>query len=147
MGMGLDACPLCFYQRACVLGVTGIIFVGLLLREPSESSVAIMALPVAIAALGVGIMHCYLEYTGKLECPKGIADYGSAPQQALAAEAILVFFLLIGGRARIGAMLFAILLGAGSAWLMLNSVPKPKVPTEPYKGPPTICRVPYEEKK
>jgi len=143
IGMELDACPLCFYQRACVLGVVGILLVGLMLRELSESSAGLVALPVAVAGLGVCLMHNYLEYSHKLDCPAGIGGYGTAPQQALVAQGILVFFLLIAGRRRFAVLLMAVLLGAGSAWLMVNTVPKPKAPTEAYKEPPKICRVPY----
>ena len=147
MRMDLEPCPLCMYQRTCVLCVVGVLVVGLLLRDPAQANVGVMALAVAAVGLCVGLIHVYLEYTGKLECPAGIGGFGSAPQQALAAQAILVFFLLIAARARPVALLVALLLGGLVAWLLFITGPTPKVPTERYPAPPRICRVPYHESK
>src|SRR5438132_4407502 len=77
IGMQLKACPLCLYQRTFVMGVVGVLATGLL---TGARRVEILALPIATAALAVGVFHEYLELTGKLECPKGILNLGSAPQ-------------------------------------------------------------------
>ena len=103
----------------------------------------IFAEVLARRGLAVAGIHCYLEYIGKLECPKGIEGYGTAPQQALAAQAILVFFLLIAGRGRPLALLAGLILGGGIAYLLFIAGPKPKAPTKPYEGPHTVCRVPF----
>lgn len=143
MGMELEACPLCYYQRTCVLGVVGILAVGLMLKNQSAAALGVLALPVAVAGLGVGLMHNYLEFTGKLECPHGIGGFGTAPQQALAVQAILVVILLIAGHGRIAGLLVAVLLGGGIAWLLFATAPKPKAMSrEAYKSPPKMCRMP-----
>src|SRR5438445_131739 len=85
LGMELKACPLCLYQRACVFAAAAALGIGVLMRERGEAGVCLVALPAAVAGLGVGVFHNYLEYSGKLVCPKGIAGIGTAPQQALAA--------------------------------------------------------------
>src|SRR5262249_23080155 len=129
MGMELEAGPLCFYQRTCVMLAVGIIAAGLLVRNQSASGVAAMALPVAVAGLGICIIQNLLEYTHRIECPKGIHNIGTAPQQALAAQAILVFFLLIAARNRAAAAFAAVLIGAGIAWLLYTTSPKLPAPT------------------
>src|SRR5262249_33921021 len=62
MGMGLKACPLCFYQRTLVMGVFGVLLVGLVTGAP-RSGLCLLALPLAAAALGVAGYHVYLELT------------------------------------------------------------------------------------
>ena len=143
MGMELEACPLCFYQRTCVMAVVGILGIGLLLRDQNAAGVGAMALPVAATGLGVGIIHSVLEYTGKLECPKGIMDIGTAPQQAIVAQAILVAFLLIAARTRVLAAFIALLMGGAVAWLLFATSPKPVIPNKAYDGKMIKCRVPY----
>jgi disulfide bond formation protein DsbB len=132
MGLGLDACPFCFYQRSFAM--------------------AVLALPLAAAGLGVAVFHIRAEAMGKLECPLGILDLGSAPQQSLAALGLLTVVLLLdAGSRRIGGGWLAgaagLVLGALLAAGCIVSSPKPKVPDKPYDGPPKVCRPPYVEKK
>jgi disulfide bond formation protein DsbB len=149
LGMGLKACPLCFYQRAFALSVAAVLTVALVgrLRE----SVGLLALPLATAGLGVASFHVWLEANGRLECPPGIAGLGSAPQQSLAAF-VLLFALLLGGvrRNRDGRPLG---LWDGVAALVVGCVaavascvanpPLPSPPAKPYDQPADVCRPPY----
>src|SRR5436309_3284658 len=95
LGMHLKACPLCFYQRTFVMGVVGVLVMGLLTGARHSGYVSLLALPLAAGGVAVAGFHEYLEATGKLECPKGIADLGTAPQQSLAAFALLFLVLLV----------------------------------------------------
>ena len=102
-GMGLRACQLCFYQRSFMMAVVGVLCIGLLVRATRPGLLAALALPAAVAGLAVAGQHANLEYTGRLECPPGVHDFGewgqydlgSAPQQSLAVFGILVAFLLL----------------------------------------------------
>src|SRR4051795_13328130 len=69
LGMGLKACPLCFYQRTFMMSIVAVLGMGLL---ASVSRLGLLCLPLAVAGLGVALFHVSLETTGKLECPKGI---------------------------------------------------------------------------
>src|SRR5262245_66543427 len=89
VGMKLKACPLCFYQRTFVMGVVAVLLVGLLAGVRPASVLSLLALPLAAGGVGVAGFHVYLEQTGKLECPDGILGLGTAPQQGLAAQALL----------------------------------------------------------
>jgi disulfide bond formation protein DsbB len=95
IGMQLLACPLCFYQRSFILATFGVLGIGLLARPRGPVSVCLMALPLALAGLGVAIFHVYLEVSGKLECPPGILGLGTAPQQSLAVNVILAVLLAL----------------------------------------------------
>jgi hypothetical protein len=126
IGMGLNACPLCLYQRTFVFGVAGVLAVGLLAGGGRSGFLSLLALPLATGALTVSIFHVYLEATGKLECPAGALRIGSAPQQGLAAIALLVLLLAIdvlaAGRAMVA--LAAIVLGVLLAVGTIASAPK-----------------------
>jgi disulfide bond formation protein DsbB len=121
LGMGFKACPLCLYQRACIFATAAVLGIGVLMRERGEAGVCLAALPAAVAGLGVGVFHNYLEFSGKLVCPKGIGGIGTAPQQALVAEAIVVLFLLAGGRKRFGVGVVALMFGGVMAGLLIQS--------------------------
>ena len=152
LGMDLHPCPLCYYQRSFVMGATAVLLLGLLGGTSRLVSVAGLALPLALAGAAVAGWHVYLEATGKLECPKGILDIGSAPQQSLAALGSFALILLLatfpslqpsGGPLGVFA---GLILGAGIAYGCVVSVPPPPKRTTPY-DPPEIktCRPPYVE--
>jgi disulfide bond formation protein DsbB len=152
MGMGLDACPFCFYQRSFAMAALAVLLVGIATGMGRIVSLSALALPLAAAGLGVAIFHVRAEAMGKLECPLGILDLGSAPQQSLAALGLLTAVLLLdAGSRRIGGGWLAgaagLVLGALLAAGCIVSSPKPKVPDKPYDGPPKVCRPPYVEKK
>jgi disulfide bond formation protein DsbB len=90
VGMGLKACPLCFYQRAFVMAVAGVFLTALLSAARNSALPHVLALPAAVAGLGVAVFHVWLEVSGTLECPHGVFGLGTAPQQSLA-----IFVLLL----------------------------------------------------
>src|SRR5688572_8973653 len=81
LGLGLVACPLCFYQRTFAFALVGLLGVGLLLPDRRPGRLCVLALPLAVGGLGVAAFHTYLAVSGTLECPLGIADIGTAPAQ------------------------------------------------------------------
>jgi Disulfide bond formation protein DsbB len=148
IGMGLKACPLCFYQRTFVMAVAAVLLIGWLLRLRQEA-VCILALPLAASALGVALFHVYLEFASKLECPLGILSLGTAPQQSLVLLALL-FAALLGGALTLrrssliaAGILIGAALAAASIW---SSPPMPTAPSQPYAEPLTICRPPFVAK-
>jgi disulfide bond formation protein DsbB len=153
LAMGLKACPLCFYQRTFVMGVVGVLLIGLLAGARDSRLLGLLALPAAVGGLGVAAFHVYLEATGKLECPPGLNNIGSAPQQSLAALAILFVVLALSiaqGQGRTNAPLgfvAAVVLGGGFAYgAIVSAPPAPPAPTKAYdpeKQPLDMCRPPY----
>jgi hypothetical protein len=154
---GLKACPLCFYQRTFVFGTLGVLLIGLATRARRTGAVGVMALPLAVAGCAIAGFHVWAEYDGKLECPKGIADIGTAPQQSAAALGLITLLLLIdsfrntsGGAYGFPTILSALILGGAFAAGCIYTVP-PMVtpPSEVYEKPPDGCRPPnpYKEDK
>jgi len=155
LGMNLVACPFCYYQRTFAMCAFGVLAVGLLGGAPRGSVLCLLALPLAAGGLGVAGWHVYLEATGKLECPKGILEIGTAPQQSLVAFAILTIPLLLGAMAGYRnpaggvapartcfAIIVALVLGGASAVGCVLSTKAFKLPREAFDGAPTICRPP-----
>ena len=54
LGLGLRACPLCFYQRICVMGVAAILVVGLVAGGARPGLLSLLALPLAVGGLVLG---------------------------------------------------------------------------------------------
>jgi disulfide bond formation protein DsbB len=143
IGMGLKACPLCLYQRTFVMGVVGVLAVGFFVRELPPRTLSLLALPLATAALVTAGYHEYLEQTGALECPRGILGYGTSPQQALGAQALLVVLLLadlVGRRSLIG-LLAALILGCLLAFSAIQSA-RPAEPNYRLPVDEDMCRKP-----
>ena len=158
IGMELVGCPLCFYQRTFVMCAFGVLLVGLLSGACRGAGLSLLTLPAAVGGLGVAVFHVFLEFKGTLECPKGILDIGSAPQQSLAAFVLLLIPLVLDvlrGPREAGAerpspatALLAIVLGGLFAAGCILSAPKlPEPPKKAYDGPPKICRPPYVESR
>jgi hypothetical protein len=152
LGMGLDACALCFYQRAFVMGVAAVLLLGLLTRASRVAPLSLLALPLGAAGAGIAGFHVYLEKIGRLECPGGILGVGSAPQQSLGAFVVLAFLLVADALRRGGgpvvrfiAMLLALIVGGAIAYGCIVSVPRSPKPDRPYALPPKVCRQPYHE--
>jgi disulfide bond formation protein DsbB len=159
LGMGLEACALCFYQRAFAMGACAVLLVGVLAGDRRGASLSLLALPLAVAGLGIAGFHVNLEKNGKLECPRGIFDVGSAPQQSLAVFVMLTALLVLdvassclrpSGASESApsslALIGVCVLGGLMAWGCLRSTPPAKQPTEPYKDKtPKMCRPPYHE--
>jgi disulfide bond formation protein DsbB len=150
MGMHLKACPLCLYQRTFVMAVVGVLGIGLLAGRGSRVVLNLLALPSAVAALGVAAFHVYLEATGKLECPAGVLGIGTAPQQSLAALVVLFLLVFAGaarsggerkGAATAGAFVLGLLFAAGA---IASAPPMPAAPTKAYETPLEVCRPPFD---
>src|SRR5262245_27050363 len=147
IGMNLKACPLCFYQRTFVMGIVAVLGIGMLLARQYRGVLNLLALPLAVGGFGVAAFHVYLELTGKLECPAGVFGWGTAPQQSLAALAVLLALLGVGavrggpfGAAAAGAVVLGALLAVAS---VVSAPPPPQAPAKPYEQAPDVCRPPY----
>lgn len=151
VGMGLKACPLCFYQRTFAMSVLGVLLIGTLCGKRHWPILPVVALPLALAGVGVASFHVALEATGKLECPRGVFGLGTAPQQSLAALVVLACLLTMAvrnartwGEPMGGKTLAAVGVGAAFALACITSAPPlPAPPAKPYESPPEICRPPY----
>src|SRR5262245_8909033 len=150
LGMGLKACPLCFYQRAFVMAAAGVLAAALLAGRGFSRLAMMLAVPAAAAGFGVACWHVFLEATGRLECPAGIFGVGSAPQQALAVQALLLAALLggvlkgQGGEVGTWTVFPAALLGLAFAYGAVISTPPPTPTAEKDKDTkPDVCRPPY----
>jgi hypothetical protein len=132
--------------------VVGILVVGLFVKDAQPRTMTLLALPLSASALGVAGFHCYLEFTGFLECPAGIPvgklATGSAPQQSLAALGLLTLLLIVDQlsvKAILG-IIGALLLGGMFAFSSIRSAPPSPLPDKPYLLPDVNkdgCRRPY----
>jgi hypothetical protein len=148
LGMELKACALCFYQRAFAMSLVALLGLGLLAGVARGGRLVLLALPLALGGLGVAAFHVYLDATGKLECPKAILDLGTAPQQSLAAFAVVTLLLVVGlvsqpGMGRWLGLLAGLVLGGGLTVASLIANPAPPKPDKAYTTPLDTCRVPY----
>jgi disulfide bond formation protein DsbB len=151
-GRHIKACLLCGYQRTYILSVVAVLGLGLFLRAARPRYLSLYALPMALAAVGVSLFQNYMEFTGIVECPKGFLKLGSAPNQALVAQAILFGILLVDAlrqraeRPR-GSFLAAVVFGLGLTLASLIANPA-EVPAWDYPDKePDICRTPYHGPK
>jgi disulfide bond formation protein DsbB len=150
LGLKLKACPLCFYQRSFVMGALGVLVVGLLSGQRA-ARLSLLALPAAVGGFGVAVFHVSLVMSGRMECPAGLSGWLSAPEEALAAQTVLVVVLVVDalhGRQALGVRLAgtfgALLLGAAFAYAAAVSVPPPPpprtIPYDPEREPLDTCR-------
>lgn len=150
VGMGLQACPLCLYQRAFAFATLGVLALGLMAGLGRSAPLSLLVLPLAVGGVGVAGFHVYLEAIQFLECPRGLAALGSAPQQSLAVLTLLFLLVLLdsAGRIRFGQvreaqLIAAIGLGVVFAAASIKSAPPPKLPSKPYDEPLLGCRPAY----
>jgi disulfide bond formation protein DsbB len=148
--MGLKACPLCLYQRSFVMAALAVLTVGLVLRAVDAATACVLALPAAVAGTSVAAFHVYLESIGKLECPPGVFDLGTAPKQSLSVLALLTALLLLGsltGKSFLVKMLHtlvAVVIGVALAvGAVASAPPPPPSPTSRKDQPRDICWPPY----
>lgn len=151
-GLGLKACPLCFYQRTFVMAAFAILGLGLFVERTRPGLICLLSVPMAWAGLGVAAFHEYLVLTNVLECPKALLGIGTAPAQSLAMFVVLAAATSLGaccGRSespRQGAstLIGAVILGAVMAAACVKSSPPlppvPKQPYDPVKQPLDMCR-------
>lgn len=155
IGLGLKACPLCFYQRSFMMAAAVSLVTSLWLDGLRSPRACLATLPFAWAGLGVAVFHEYLVLSGKLECPPALFGWGDGPVQSLAVFTALTALCLGGawaGRratARQGVLTIvaAAFIGIGLAWACIASAPPlPPRPTQPYdpaKQPFDMCRPPF----
>jgi len=147
LGLGLIACPLCFYQRTFAFAVLGVLILGVFTRARESTFVHLMALLPTIAGGVVAAFHTYLEASGKLICPKGLFGIGSTAQQSLASF-VLILICLIPGLAvdvskksvSVGAAALSAVLGVAFAYGCIVSSPAPSMP--PVEKRPLMCHPP-----
>lgn len=137
IGMGLNACPLCFYQRTFIIAVVGVLGVGRLMETTRPSgSLSVLALPLAVAGGAVAVAHNWLVWSGTLVCPPGIFGLGTAPLQSLLAFVLVVALLVVGAARAQGQRLsplprVLVLVGVGVIFALLCILSSPKLP--PFK--------------
>ena len=146
IGMGLKACPLCYYQRTFIMSAVAVLVMGMFIRELRPSALSALSLPLAAAGLFIASWHEYLEITGALECPAGVLAIGTAPQQSLAALLLLTVLLAVDLlRQRIAvAVLTGIVLGGFLAFSGIRSASS-AVPNYNLSVDEDMCRVPQVE--
>lgn len=146
IGMGLKACPLCFYQRTFVMSALAVLVVGWLADRSQASLLSLLCVPLVVGGVGVAAFHEYLVLNGKLECPKALLGLGTAPDQSLAMFAALTAAVLWVARSKTIWVPGGVLLGIVLAWACVASAPPmPPPPAKPYDKPPDICRPPYDK--
>jgi Disulfide bond formation protein DsbB len=142
LGMGLQACPLCYYQRSFVMGAAAILLLAQMTEFRGSAVVSVLAMPVAIAGLAIACYHVSRELAGKMECPAGLWGLGTVPKQSLAVQSVLVILLLIAGIRR-PVVVVGIVVGSLLAYACVQSVaPVAKPSPAEYEKPPVICRPP-----
>ncbi len=155
VGLGLKACPLCFYQRAFAVAALLVMAMQLWLDGLRSLRACLLVLPLALSGLGVAIFHVSLTQTGRLECPPALFGWRDGPAQSLAIFAALAIVCAAGAwsahRAEspggLAVVLAAIVLGAGATWACIASAPPlappPAQAYDPVKQPFDMCRPPY----
>jgi hypothetical protein len=96
LGVGLKACPLCFYQRTFAFALVAVTAVGLAAFGKDAGKVNLITLPLVVGGLGVAGFHTWLVMSGKLACPNGVAGLGPAPVQSLVAFTLILLPVLYG---------------------------------------------------
>ncbi len=145
-GMGLNACPLCFYQRSFLIAAAGALLFGAGAKNGSERGLALaIAALSTVAGMGVAGFHVSLEISKILECPKGLFDIGTVPPQSLALFVLLFGAVAAGSRGvYLKRFLLATVLGAVAAYGCIASAPPiAKAPDKAYPEAPKTCRPPY----
>jgi disulfide bond formation protein DsbB len=157
LGLGLKACPLCFYQRTFMISAFLVGSFGLWTERRRPGLICLLVVPLAWAGFGVAAFHEYLVVTEVLECPTALFGIGTAPVQSLILFGVLVTFATWGawvGKSESTSssglkLLTAIVVGGITAWASVASSPPlppiPKQPYDPIKQPLDMCRPPYRE--
>lgn len=155
LGMELQACTLCFYQRAFMLALAGVLLPGVLALRERGGRLCLTMLPLALGGWGVAFFHVWLGWTywprhdatWYLACPAGVYGLGTAPQQSLAAFTLIAALLLIGAvrevrtsRQEHGTLLLSVLLGFGVAAGSLLANPKMPEPKPLLSAPLVTCQ-------
>lgn len=147
IGLNLAACPLCYYQRTFSFALLALLLSGLVFGVQEKITLSALALPLALGGLSVAAWHVSLELRGKMECPKGLTTFLSAPKESLLAFVLLVVALVYGTiiselpangwRAVVTALVPAALMFPACIYTV--AMPAPPKP-EAYSSPPLTCR-------
>lgn len=145
LGMKLIPCPLCYYQRTFVMSAFGVLAAGMLSPLRSSPLITLLALPLALAGVTVAADHVQREGRGLLECPLGILELGTAPQQSLALLAALSVVLILEMLRRrqelgLASLVGAVVLGGCLGFASTKSAAPPAIPPAPE--PLIGCRPP-----
>lgn len=154
LGLGLKACPLCFYQRSFMEGTFAVLAIGLAVDRHGQRLYCLLPVPLTFAGLAVALFREYLVVAGVLECPKGLLGLGSAPAQSLAIFALTGLAVVAGALGRgngtprraislSGTALLGLLLAGASIVSSPPLPPAPKAPYDPATQPLDMCRPPY----
>lgn len=145
LGMGLKACPLCFYQRTFIMSAVAVLSVGLLVDRSRADLLCLLCLPLSVAGLGVAAFHEYLVLAGNLECPMAIFGIGTAPVQSLAVFLLLTASVAMGSIRSAGSIAGSFVLGLLLVWgCVASAPPMPPAPAKPYDQPLETCRPPFK---
>ena len=159
VGLGLKACPLCFYQRSFVMAVLAVLALGRILERSRPGLICFLCVPLTWAGLGVAAFHEYLVLTNVLECPLALFGIGTAPAQSLFVFIALAVAVSAGAwcgreetrRQNASTLISAALLGSVLAGACVKSSPPlPPVPAAAYdavKQPLDTCRRPFSALK
>jgi hypothetical protein len=138
-----------------MMAAAAVLGLGWWLDRSRSRLLAHLAMPLAVAGLGVAAFHEWLVVSGTLECPRGLLGVGSAPAQSLSAFVALVAGLLTAialepsrsGRSGLASVVVAVALGLVLAWASIAGAPPlPPAPAAPYdavRQPLDTCRPPY----
>lgn len=155
VGLGLKACPLCFYQRTFAIAAAVVLAMTLWLDGARSRRAAVVSLSLAVSGFAVAAFHVYLVQTDKLECPPALFGWGDGPLQSLVVFTGLTLACLGGslsirkseGGKTLVATAAALLLGLGAAAACIKSAPPlpptPKAPYDAVKQPFDMCRPPF----
>jgi hypothetical protein len=160
LGMGLVACPLCIYQRSFIMAVFAVALVGFLAASDRPGITSLLALPLAVAGLGVAGYHESLIMNGTIECPAGVFGIGSLPTQSFVLFLCLSVLAMVGavksgteeGEAAapkprpilaVVAIVVGVLLAVGSV-VGAPPIPVRKTPYDPAKDVFNNCRPVYK---
>ncbi len=147
LGLGLLACPLCFYQRTFAFAVLGILIVGAFTKARESGFVNLFAFLPTVAGGLIAAWHTYLDMSGRLICPNGLFGIGTTAQQSLASYILILLALLPGlafdvrdRKPSAGAVAWSVLLGGAFAYGCIVSSPPPTMPKPEIRD--RICHPP-----
>ncbi|WP_052640110.1 disulfide bond formation protein B [Zavarzinella formosa] len=143
LGLGLIACPLCFYQRCFAMAVLAMLAVGYCSPARSFGQLNILALGPTVAGGVVAAVHTYFDAIGQQICPDGLFGIGKTAQQSLASYILIGIPLAIGveldrraGCTTRFAVLLAVVLGGTLAFACVIASPQPPFLAEHH---PLMC--------
>lgn len=143
LGLGLIACPICYYQRTFAIAVLMILAIGVLSPLRATHHLNVLALAPTVGGMAIAMIHTWLDAVGQQICPQGLFGLGTSAQQSLTSYVMIIVPLIVGIRDDIRAeaitrssTVVAILLGGSMAVLCV--IASPEVPMLDQHDP-LIC--------